>query len=244
MADPELPILYRDQAIVLVDKPPGLLVHPNPHERGAPTCLWMVSDRLGAQVRTVHRIDRAASGLVLLALTQESASLMSAQFRQRTIGKEYLAIVRGHMNEACTIDLPVPRDLGSVPVPSLTSARPLARAVVHEPVGRYDEGWFTLVAVELLTGRMHQARKHLHHINHPIIGDKKHGDPAQNRYFQRRFDTRELFLRAYRLRFDHPVTGRPVEACAGLPERWLLVAAGIGLDIPPQLQREPSVRVE
>ncbi len=243
MADPELSILYRDEAIVLVDKPPGLLVHPNPHERGAPTCLWMLSDRLGAQVRTVHRIDRGASGLVLLALTQESASLLSAQFRERTLDKEYLALVRGHLLEARTIDLPVPRDLGSEPVPSRTAVRPLARAVVHEPVGRYDEGWFTLVGVDLLTGRTHQARKHLHSIDHPVIGDKKHGDPAQNRFFQQRLGTRELFLRAYRLRFAHPVTGRPVEACAGLPERWLRVAAAIGLEIPGELEREPSVSV-
>lgn len=243
MADPELPILYRDDAIVVADKPPGLLVHPNPHERGAATCLRILSERLAARVRTVHRIDRAASGLVLFALTQESASLLSAQFRQRTLGKEYLALVRGHLLEARTIDLPVPRDVGSAPVPSSTSVRPLARAVLDEPVGRYDQGWFTLVGIDLLTGRMHQARKHLHHVNHPVIGDKKHGDPAQNRFFQQRFGTRELFLRAYRLRFAHPVTGRPVEACAGLPERWLRVAAAIGLEIPPQLPRQPAVSV-
>jgi hypothetical protein len=88
---------------------------------------------------------------------------------------------------------------------------------------------------------MHQARKHLHHIDHPVIGDKKHGDPAQNRFFAQRFDARELFLRAYRLRFAHPVTGRSVDACAGMPESWLRIAQAIGLDVPPDLPREPSV---
>ena len=241
MADLEPRILYRDEAIVLVDKPPGLLVHPNPHERGAPTCLWILRDLVGGELRTVHRIDRGTSGLVLFAVTQESASLLAAQFRERSIVKQYLAIVRGHLLAARTIDLPVPRDLGSEPVPSSTLVRPLARAVVHEPVGRYDEGWFTLVEVDLLTGRMHQARKHLHHIDHPVIGDNKHGDPAQNRFFEQRFGGRELFLRAYKLGFNHPVTGRTVEACAGLPGRWLRVAASLGLEVPVDLPRAPFV---
>ncbi len=90
-------ILYRDETIVLVDKPSGLLVHPNPHERGAPTCLWILRDLFGNEVRTVHRIDRATSGLVLFAVTQESASSLSAQMRERTMAKEYLALVRGHL---------------------------------------------------------------------------------------------------------------------------------------------------
>ncbi len=135
----------------------------------------------------------------------------------------------------------MPRDFGSDPVPSTTAVRPIARAVLHEPVGRYDEGWFTLVGVDLLTGRMHQARKHLHHIDHPVIGDKKHGDPAQNRFFAQRLGAPGLFLRAYRLRFRHPVTGLSVEACAGLSEAWIRVAAALGLEIPADLPREASV---
>jgi tRNA pseudouridine65 synthase len=241
MAGALLRILYRDDAMVIVDKPSGLLVHPNPHERGAPTCLGILRDTLGADVRTVHRIDRGSSGLVLFALTQESAGILSAQLRERTMRKGYLAIVRGHLLEARTIDLAVPRDIGSQPVPSRTAVAPLARAVVHEPVGRYDEGWFTLVQIDLLTGRMHQARKHLHHIDHPVIGDKKHGDPAQNRFFERRFGTRELLLRAYSLRLSHPATGRTIEACAGLTASWLRIAEGLGLEIPADLPREPRV---
>ena len=243
MADLEPRILYRDDAIVIVDKPSGLLVHPNPHERGAPTCLWRLRDALGVDVLSVHRIDRGASGLVLFAVTRESAGILSAQFRGRSVGKRYLALVRGHLMEARSIDLPVPRDLGSEPVASLSFVTPLARTVVHEPVSIYQEGWFTLVDVELLTGRMHQARKHLHHVDHPVIGDKKHGDSAQNRFFAERFGTRELFLRAYRLRFTHPLTGLAVDACAGLSESWLRIAGLIGLAFPPLVAADPSVSV-
>ena len=241
MADLEPRILYRDRAIVVVDKPSGLLVHPNPHERGARTCLWLLRDCLGADVHTVHRIDRGTSGLVLFAMARESASLLSAQFRDRSVAKQYLALVRGHILEPRTIDLPVPRDIGLDPVPSSSYVTPLSRAVLHEPVGRYPEGWFTLVLIDLLTGRMHQARKHLHHIDHPVIGDKKHGDRAQNRFFSERFGQAELLLRAYRLRFTHPLTGDPVQACAGFPESWLRVADSLGLEIPADLPREPFV---
>jgi tRNA pseudouridine65 synthase len=236
-------VLYGDNAILIVDKPPGLLVHPNPHERGAPTCLGQMRDIAGQEVRTVHRIDRATSGLVLFAIGAESAGRLASQFRDRTVGKGYLAIVRGHILAPRTVDLPVPRDLGIDPVPSRTDIVPLTRAVLREPVGRYDEGWFTLAAVELRTGRMHQARKHLHHIDHPVIGDKKHGDRAQNRFFLQRFGAEELFLRAYSLRFLHPVTGRAVTACAGLPGSWLRVMASIGLEPPPALAREAAIDI-
>ncbi len=241
MAALEPSILYRDDAIVVVDKPSGLLVHPNPHERGAPTCLGLLRDALGADVLTVHRIDRGASGLVLFAATRESASLLSAQFRERSVGKSYLALVRGHLMEARTIDQPLPRDLGSAPVPSRSFVTPLARTVLHEPVSIYPEGWFTLAQVDLATGRMHQARKHLHHIDHPVIGDKKHGDGAQNRFFADRLGARELFLRAYGLRFRHPATALTVEACAGLSESWLRITELIGLAVPRCIAVEPSV---
>ncbi len=238
-----LRILHEDRSVVAVDKPPGLLVHPNPHERGAPTCLWRLRDSLGVDVLSVHRIDRGASGLVLFAVTRESAGLLSAQFRERSVGKRYLALVRGHLMEARSIDRPVPRDLGSDPVPSRSFVTPLARTVLHEPVSIYQEGWFTLVDVELLTGRMHQARKHLHHVDHPVIGDKKHGDPAQNRFFAERFGARELFLRAYRLRFTHPLTGLTVDACAGLSESWLRITKLIGLAVPPCVAADSSVSI-
>jgi tRNA pseudouridine65 synthase len=243
MTELEPRVLYRDETIVVVDKPAGLLVHPNPHERGAPTCLWMLRDALGEDVACVHRIDRGASGLVLFAASRESAGLLAVQFRERSVGKRYLALVRGHLLEARSIDQPVPRDLGSRPVPSRSFVTPLARTVLPEPVSIYPEGWFTLAEVELLTGRMHQARKHLHHVNHPVIGDKKHGDPAQNRFFAERFDARELFLRAYRLRFTHPVTGLTVQACAGLSASWIRITRLIGITIPPGLAIEPSVSI-
>jgi tRNA pseudouridine65 synthase len=234
-------VLYQDDAILILDKPPGLLVHPTRHDRGAPTCLAQARGLAGEEARTVHRIDRATSGLVLFAIGTENAGRLAAQFRGRTIAKEYLAIVRGHVLEPRLVDLPMPRDVGFEPVPSRTGVTPLARTVLHEPVGRYDEGWFTLVSVDLQTGRMHQARKHLHHIDHPVIGDKKHGDRGQNRFFVARFDSDELFLRAYRVRFTHPATGDAVDACAGLPESWQRIMAGLGLQAPAAVTREASV---
>jgi tRNA pseudouridine65 synthase len=98
-----------------------------------------------------------------------------------------------------------------------------------------------LVEIRLETGRFHQARRHLHHLTHPIVGDKRHGDKAQNRFFAERYGVEHLFLRAHRLHFRHPWQRTDMQAVAGVPELWRNVAEDIGLELPARFAQEEVV---
>ncbi len=238
MGDPSseisIPILYLDESICVIDKPPEVFVHPNPLDRSAPDCINLLGRRLDAFIYTVHRIDRPTSGALVFALNKHAASALSSQFRGGEIEKRYLALVRGHLTDRVRVDRPVPRSKRGERVAATSTVGPVAHAVVDEPVGRYEEGWFSLVEVRLHTGRFHQARRHLRALNHPIIGDTSHGDPAQNRFFRSRVGESRLFLRAYVLKFAHPGTNERMEVTAGLPLWWRTALEAIGLALPPE----------
>ena len=106
---PELPILFLDHSVCVVDKPRDVFVHPNPLDRDAHDCLHLLRGSLGGSIYNVHRIDRPTSGIVLFCLTKPAASHVSAQFREGSIGKYYLALVRGHFEKETVVDLPIPR---------------------------------------------------------------------------------------------------------------------------------------
>lgn len=234
-------ILYRDDRIVVIDKPPGVLVHRNGWEPEAPTCVHNLAGRLGRRVYNVHRLDRGTSGILVFALDGESSELLARQFRERRVEKRYIALVRGHCTETRRIDTPI-TDRRGRSRPAVTTVRPLSRTVVPEPVGPFSEAWFSLVELEIETGRHHQARRHLNYIAHPVIGDKQHGDSRNNRFITHRYGRGELLLRAVELRFDHPENGRRMRGFAGLPDWWRDLLHGIRLEPPRELLEEPGVR--
>ena len=237
-------VLYKDSDLLVVDKPPGWLTHYNSRDPRAQNLSRYLQERLEERLYTVHRLDRGTSGLLIFARTRETAVGLSRLFRQQQVRKTYLAVVRGHLRISARIDSPVHRGRrGGIAVSALTYVMPLSRAVLPEPVGRYEEAWYSLVGVHPRTGRFHQIRRHLSAIDHPVIGDTGRGDKEQNRFFAARFGLKELLLRAYRLRLVHPVTGLTLRLCAGVPVRWRMVLADAGLALPPSLDTEPSVRV-
>lgn len=225
-------VLHADESIVVVDKPPGMLTHANSFDRDSPTVVSVLGSRLGARVHNVHRLDRMTTGAMVVARSPSAASELARQFREREVEKRYLAVVRGHLDEDGTIDLPIADLTDGERREASTSYRCLARSRVDEPVGKYGEGWFSLVELDLHTGRSHQARRHLHRINHPVIGDNKHGDKTWNRWAWARIGERHLFLRAIELRFKHPADGAAVEVTLGLPEVWCRLLDEIRLEAP------------
>lgn len=234
-AEIEVPILYADNEICVIDKPPDIFVHPNPLDRKALDCLHLLHSQLGKFVYNVHRIDRPASGVMIFALKKRSASRLSAQFREGRIEKRYVAIVRGHVVEEVVIDKPLPRSKSGEKYPSLSSVRPLERSILNEAVGIYEEAWFSLVEVELKTGRYHQARRHLRAINHPVIGDTSHGDATQSAFVRSYTGESRLLLRAISVAIEHPVTGRRMFFSAGLPDWWMRVIESLRLTAPPSM---------
>ena len=207
MASPlDLPILHRDGFLLAVNKPSGLAVH-----RGAAqdriVALQSVRDLVGRRVHAVHRLDRATSGALLFALDPGTAGQLQAKLEAGEVEKRYLALVRGIPPEAGVIDHPVPRSLGGPRVSAVTEYRRLAT------FERY-----ALVEVRPRTGRLHQIRRHLKHLGHPLIGDVRYGKGEHNRLFRERFGLYRLALHALELAFDHPATGERLRIVAPLPE--------------------------
>lgn len=204
-AGPTIDVLYADDDLAIVAKPSGLLVHRGGMARADDVAMVRARRALGRHVYTVHRLDRATSGALLLALSSEIAALLSRSFELGAIEKTYLALVRGVAPAQLVVDHPVPKDEGGERVPAITELRRL-----------WEGPHCSLVEARPLTGRFHQIRRHLKHLHHPIIGDTNYGDGATNRRFRELGLTR-LALHAVRLRLAHPRTGAPLDVHAPLP---------------------------
>jgi tRNA pseudouridine65 synthase len=180
-----------------------------------------VRDRLGRRVFPVHRLDRATSGVLLLALDPGTARGLQEQLAGGLMRKLYLALVRGITPEEGVIDHPIPRSPGGPRVPAVTAYRRLAT------FERYS-----LLEVAPQTGRLHQIRRHLKHISHPLIGDVRYGKGEHNRLFRERFGLHRLALHALELGFAHPEDGRPLRLVAPVPEDLAGPLRALGMAVP------------
>jgi RluA family pseudouridine synthase len=206
----DLPILYEDEHLLIVDKPPRLLVVQAPGRSG-PTVLDVLQARLGAPVHAVHRLDEDTTGVLVLARTKPAAVALEAMFKNHEIERIYLAVVtRQPTPPAGCIESLLREDASGV-VKSVVKG-PGQRAVTHyrtlKRVGKY-----LLVECRPETGRRNQIRVHLAELGCPIVGDRKYG------YRQRgRSDPKGLLLHAHRMRMFHPFTGVEVIVRADVPE--------------------------
>ena len=214
-------IVYEDETLVIVNKPSGLVVHPAAgiHSGTLANALAYHFQQLpdsGAGVRPgiVHRLDRDTSGLLVVAKTEAALEHLSEQFRDRTVFKSYVALVHGRMAaESGKIDQPLARDPSNrtrmAVVRGGRSALSLFRVRRH-----FDR--FTLLDVELKTGRTHQIRVHLAWLKHPVVGDETYGGGRDNTIKNPKVKSqiRSLgrhFLHAEKLAFTHPATGERVQ---------------------------------
>ncbi|WP_115073601.1 tRNA pseudouridine(65) synthase TruC [Canicola haemoglobinophilus] len=228
-----LDILYQDEFLVAVNKPAGMLVHRSwldSHE--TQFVMQTLRDQIGQHVFPIHRLDRPTSGVLLFALNAEIANLLCLQFEQKKVEKSYLAVVRGYLTDAQTIDYPLKVQLDKIadkfsqekgPQQAITDYRGLKIAEMPYGVGRYPTSRYSLVRLIPHTGRKHQLRRHLKHIFHPILGDTQYGDLHQNRALSQNVGVNRLMLHAEKLCFQHPVTNERVEIVADLDEQWKLL---------------------
>jgi len=226
-----LEILYQDDDIVAVNKPANLAVHRSKFVGPDDAFLIdLLREQVEGRLHLAHRLDRATSGVLLVARSPEVAGQLGEQFMGRSVRKRYLAVVRGWPEpEEGTVDYPLPgsRDTGPRRDAS-TDYRRLATVEVDIPLGRYEKQRYALAAAEPRTGRFRQIRKHFAHIHHPIVGDSQHGRGDHNRLFKQHFASHRLLLHATALSFTHPVDGRPVTLQAGLDETWLKLLQRFG----------------
>jgi tRNA pseudouridine65 synthase len=210
-----LPILYRDERLVVVDKPSGLLVHRSPIDRHETRfALQLLRDQLGQRVYTIHRLDKGTSGVLAFGLDPETAREYSALFAQRDVMKTYVALVRGWPAAEGTVDRPlkaVEDERSGVqdfrPREARTEFRRIATFELQECVDRYPTSRYALVELTPHTGRRHQLRRHLAGASHPIIGDSTYGKGVHNRFFRDRFGVQRLLLACTRLELP-PLGGR------------------------------------
>lgn len=245
-------ILYRDAYLLAVHKPAGVMVHRSPIAgRGERFLLQMVRNRIGHRVYPVHRLDKPTSGVLLFGLDPDTAGRMAGRFARREVKKFYLAVVRGFVEEKGSVDLPLRGDVYRRKETqefksARTAYRRLAQIEVDRPVGPYATARYSLLRVEPETGRMHQIRRHLRDISHPVIGDRRYGDNRHNRFFKEELDCPRLLLAAVQLGFDHPVSGQrltifdPVaDAFAQVLRRfgWLAAIPGQWRSVEPGPER-------
>lgn len=224
-----LRILYQDEYLVAVDKPSGMLVHRSfldKHE--TMFVMQTLRDQIGQHVFPVHRLDRPTSGVLVFALSGEVARLLGEQQEQKCWRKHYLAVIRGFLTEGGELDYALKEELDKIadkfsrddkaPQAALTRYQPLQQIELPIPVSKYPAARYSLVALQPITGRKHQLRRHLAHLRHPIVGDTSHGDGKHNRLFQQHFNCRRLMLVAKQLTLPHPITAEPLLLTAGLNE--------------------------
>ena len=230
-------VVYEDETIVVVNKPAGLVVHPAAgiHSGTLANALAYHFQQLpdsGAGVRPgiVHRLDRDTSGLLVVAKTEAALEHLSDQFRDRTVFKSYVALVHGRVHtDSGRIDQPLARDRSNrTRMAVLRGGR--GALSLYRVRQRFNR--FTVLDVELKTGRTHQIRVHLAWLKHPVVGDETYGGGRDNTIqdAKQRAHIRNLgrhFLHAEKLAFTHPQTNERVEFSSPLPSELAELLAEI-----------------
>jgi len=214
-----LGIVYEDQALIVVNKPAGMVIHPAPGHRSGTLvnallahCLDLASDAGDARPGIVHRLDRDTSGLILVAKNEQIRRALQRQFKARQVRKVYVALLDGRLEAARgRIEAPLGRDPRHR---QRMAVVPGGREAVTEYrlLASFAGGDYSLVEAEPKTGRTHQIRVHFASIGHPVVGDTVYGRRRT------RLPVPRQFLHAQRLGFTHPLTGQPLEFEAPLPD--------------------------
>jgi 23S rRNA pseudouridine1911/1915/1917 synthase len=240
-----LNIVYEDEYLAVINKPPGMVVHPGAgissgtlanaiayhfgfgnsdfgleEKEEIPNPKSQIPNRVGI----VHRLDKDTSGLIVVAKDEQTHEALSEQFRERQVFKQYVALVHGEIElETGTIDAPIAREKHNR---TKMSVRAHGRHALSlwKVKKRFEK--FTLVAVEIKTGRTHQIRVHLSHINHPVVGDETYNtgrdstvkDPTIRKAIK---ELNRFFLHAEKLSFTHPKTQEKMNFAAELPAELL-----------------------
>ncbi len=205
-------IAYEDEHLLVVDKGPGLVVHPARGHREDTLAQLLAGSASGGdpeRAGIVHRLDRDTSGLLVVSRSQETHRLLQAALAQRLIEREYLTLVQGRPPARTgTIEAPIGRDQRVRTRMAVGGANP-REARTHFELDRALADT-SLLRLRLETGRTHQIRVHLQAIGHPVVGDPEYGTAGL-------LGLERQFLHATRLAFDHPITGERIEINSPLP---------------------------
>lgn len=217
--DIPLDIIYEDKDIIVINKPKGMVVHPangNPDGTLVNAVMNVCKDSLsgiGGEIRPgiVHRLDKDTSGAIIVAKNDKAHINLSEQLKNHEVKKTYLALVRGIIKEnEATINMPIARSKKDRK--KMDVDKNGKEAITHFKVLERYKNKYTLLQINLETGRTHQIRVHLSHIGYPIIGDEVYSNGKNE------WNVSGQCLHAWKLEFNHPVTGKLISLEAKIPE--------------------------
>ena len=218
----ELPlsIIYEDEDLMIINKPSDMPIHPSIHNYEntlANAAAWYFGQKGENFVyRCINRLDRDTTGLLILAKNRLSGALLSRMSAERKIHRQYLAIATGEIPKCGTIDAPIARACDSAILRQVDFVHG-ERAITHYRLLKFD-GFYSLVLLQLETGRTHQIRVHMNHIGHPLPGDYLYN--PDYRLIKRQA------LHSCRLTFCHPISGKPMDFTAPIPDDFKTFACG------------------
>lgn len=237
VADAPLKVLFEDNALMAIDKPAGLAVHPGSGIECA-TLVDLVRGYLGPRATRndftaspAHRLDRDTSGVILVAKTRPCMVALTEMFTRGHPDKSYLALAKGCFPKPRgVIDLPLAEHEQSGRSKAVNGTNMQTAITRYRVLAPADPA--SLLECKIETGRTHQIRRHLVAMGHPVAGDRRHGDFAFNRDLKGRFGLRRMFLHARRISLRHPLSGAPLTIEAPLPDELaqVLTAMGIAFD--------------
>lgn len=242
-------ILFQDDDLLAITKPCGYFVHPTALDRSVEEIvLNKLSEQVGAYLYPVHRLDRPTSGVLLFALNSYAAQHISAQFFNQKVAKIYHALTRGWVDKTkvglitTALKAKHHNSTSSSLQEATTYYYGLSHTEVPLAIGSYQTARYSLVALQPLTGRYHQLRRHLNYLSHPIIGDSSHGDLRHNQALKEKYGLNHLMLHASFIKLTHPKKGIPLLIHSPLTEDFskLLKALSINFITCPSTFKELS----
>lgn len=223
-----LETIYEDDHLIAINKPHGLLVHRSSIATNTDVyALQLLRDLGGYHVYPVHRLDRKTAGVLLFSKTAKFVSQIQARLQEDTSMKKYIAFVRGYFPEEINVDYPLTNDKGKTQE-AVTHFKCLNQYDLDIPLGKHTTSRYSLIAAYPKTGRMHQIRKHLNHLRHPIIGDRPHGCNKQNKFFLENWHLKIMLLHATEMSFIHPIRNEKVVITANQSDEFKRILFLVG----------------
>jgi tRNA pseudouridine65 synthase len=214
----EIPIIYQDEHLIVVEKPIDLPVHKNDFmPNDAPYLTKLVGDITGKWIYNVHRLDSKTSGVIVLALSSEMAKELTLQFERKEVQKTYIALVQGNPGTGTFDQKVLVKKKSKFKKPAVTHFKTLETVQTNISYKEKENVFLSLVEIKPETGRWHQLRQHFAKNQFDIVGDTHHGDFTLNKIILADTDVRRLFLHAQKLEFVHPAEGTKLVFESKLP---------------------------
>ena len=214
----EIPVLYQDDYLIVVEKPVDLPVHKNdfmPHD--APYLTKLIGDKTGKWIYNVHRLDSKTSGVMVLAFSSEIARELTMQFERKEVKKVYYAVVQGKPGEGTFSEKVLVKKKTKFKKPAITHYKTMHTIETGISYKEKENVELSLVEIHPETGRWHQIRQHFAKNRFDILGDTHHGDFTLNKIITEKTGIKRLYLHAGRLQFTHPETKEKMEFSSKLP---------------------------